>query len=161
MPKRQHTDGVSEKERAFCHAVVEKRLSILQAAKEVGYIPNGNDASRMRYAVRVAAKPQVVAYMEQLQAGLRERTLETAERHVQELNEALTMARANNCPADMIKAVMAKAKITGTLVEQHEHRGRIEHAHEHRHESVSDTAAWLDELVGRGADREVPQPRPH
>jgi len=43
----------------------------------------------------------------------------------------------------------------------HRVEGKLNHEHHHRHEAVSETAAWLDEMLGDGAGREVPKPGTH
>ena len=58
-----------------------------------------------------------------------------------------------------IAAVMAMAKLHGLLVDKKHVTGN--HQHHHSVEPVSESALWVERLLGDGSDREAPEPLTH
>ena len=77
-------------------------------------------------ACRLLKKAKILDRVHELQAEAAERTQETAEKCVQELNQLRRDAHADKAYAAAVSAVMGKAKILNLTVEQHDFRGKID-----------------------------------
>jgi len=69
---------------------------------------------------------RVIHRVRELQAQAAERTQETAEKCVQELNQLRRDAHADKAYTAAVSAVMGKAKILNLIVDQHEFRGKVD-----------------------------------
>lgn len=84
------------------------------AARSAGY--SGKNARGQGY--KLMSDPRVKALVEQLQAELRARTQYTAEKAMDEAEEALNKARTTDNATAMVSAVQLRAKISGLLVDR-------------------------------------------
>jgi len=71
-------------------------------------------------AARLARRPEVRARVAWLKSQAADRTGDTVESIVRQLNEARDLARARENPAAMVAAIMAKAKVLGLIVNHHQ-----------------------------------------
>ena len=148
-----------------------KQEAFVQAFVETN---NASEAYRRAYAAArmktttvhqrahdVMAKPAVVARIEALRAAHRQRHEVTVDILTEMLKADRELARLEKRPDAAINAVLALAKLHGLIVDKKKVDVDANHQHHHTVEPVSDSARWIEGLLGTGADRATPQSLPH
>src|SRR5215475_5264688 len=104
-----------------------KPYSQSRAYIAAGYTARDTDRNhRSAQAASSRLLSRVIHRVRELQAQAAERTQETAEKCVQELNQLRRDAHADKAYTAAVSAVMGKAKILNLIVDQHEFRGQVD-----------------------------------
>ena len=88
-------------------------MSATAAYAQAGYEPSGQNAGRL------TKNDEIQASVSELQGRCAERTLNTIEDIVSQLDEDRALARAKGQASAMVSATMGKAKVLGLIVEKH------------------------------------------
>jgi phage terminase small subunit len=138
------------------------------------YIAAGHEVSRKTAGVNASRllkdNPEIKARVEELLARRADIEIAASEKAIEALamtKEHLTemlkadreLARTEGKPEAAVAAVMAMAKLHGLLVDKKHVTG--DHKHHHTTEPLSDSAQWLEKLLGDGTGRAAKEPRPN
>lgn len=102
----------NQRQERFCQELAKGRTQ-LTAQKKAGYKPDRGCAARL------AARPDIIARLAELQTRVAERAVITAHDIATQLDKDRAFARLQKQAAAAVSATMGKAKVLGLIVNQH------------------------------------------
>ena len=153
---------------------MSKKLTIKQEAFVRFYIETGNaseayrrayDAGKMkpttinRNAHALLVDSKIATRIGEMQSKAANEHEITIEKLTEMTMATYKMATAIENPSAAVAAVLALGKLHGLIIEKKQVNG--DHRHHHTTEPLSESAEWLEKLLGTGSDRAAEKPLPN
>jgi len=117
--KPKDTKKLTAKQEAFC--IEYLKCGNASEAYRIVYSCRGSNPETINRAAKTLMdSPKIAARISELQANVAKQAELTATDIVKELEEARTIAKADDQPSSMVSASMGKAKVMGLIVDKSE-----------------------------------------
>jgi phage terminase small subunit len=153
-------DKLTPKQQKFIAAYLATGNATQSYRKAYNAKGMSDNASRVE-AQKLLNHPAISLALLSSQKRVAERSEITAMDLVRELEEVQNLALADGQYAPVVAAIHLKAKILGKITNKVQ--GSVEHHHEHNHraEPLSESAGWVEGLLGAGSEGKAAQPTAH
>jgi phage terminase small subunit len=162
VAKAQSAKGnnLTLKQEAFCQAYIETG-NASEAYRRSYATSSKNEATVWRSAHELLQNPKVAARVREIASLHAQRHEITVDSLTEMLRESYDLAKEVQSPAAAVAAVNALGKLHGLIVERKQVKGEHNHQHHHEHEAVSETAQWIEGVLGNGTGRAPQKPLPN
>lgn len=146
---------LTPKQEAFCRAYLETGNASEAYRRSYDVAPDCKPNTIEKRACELLKNGKVAGRVAQLQEGHQKRHEITVDSLTEMLKEDRALAHKEGEPNAAINAVLAMAKLHGLIVDKKNVNVDANHQHHHAVEPLSESAHWLERVLGSGADQPV------